>query len=414
MPIARTARVGVLAAIVAFATSGCSWTGLNGMALPFTKGGGDDRIEITVKLDNAANLVANSEVKYDEVTVGSVRKIELDNWTVTLTVGLDPDQHVPADVTASVAQKSLLGAEYLKLADPKGAAQASESEELASGDVIGLDRTGRYPETEEVLAAGAMLLNGGGLPQVRSIAQELNTALTGRTRSVRAFMKSVADFTGHLDGQRNNITATLGQLDRLARTVSRDKTKIAHALDTLPQGMDVIEQERALLVRALRSVDGFGKVADRVIGSTKADLAANLNNLTPITAQLARNGKVIARNGDLLGYPLLVRESNNLIFGDYINLIADIKVSGGDIARDWLGGTPLDGLFNGILGSPLGAADDAPGSLGGLLGPDGLLGDNGLVGGDDGILGGDAGLLGPNGPLDGLLGKSSGSKEAAQ
>jgi len=383
----RFTKAVCVAVLVAGLTSGCGWTGLNSVSLPFTKGRGDDDVTITVQLANAANLVPNSEVKYDEVTIGSVRKIELKDWTATLTVGIESDTQVPADVTAKVAQKSLLGAEYLALADPETAAAASAVAQgpfLQTGDVIGLDHTGRYPETEEVLSAASMLLNGGGLAQVRTITHELNAALTGRTQDVKSFMRTVSAFTGRLDRQRDNIAATLLQLDRLSRAVVRDRGKVDNALTELPQGFRLLESERAQLVTTLRSLDKFGRVAHRVIGSTKVGLQQNLANLRPIMTAVAAHGKELAGSFDALTYPFNTRSSNRIIFGDYMNLISTIEVSAGNLTRDWLGGTPLDGLFTGFLaGTPTGPATDATDPLSGdpLSGPpdlpdlDGLTGD---------------------------------------
>jgi len=359
----RIAKLVGVAALVAGLTSGCGWTGLNSVSLPFTKGRGEDDLTITVQLANAANLVPNSEVKYDEVTIGSVRKIELKDWTATLTVGIENGTLVPADATAKVAQKSLLGAEYLALSDPTPA-QAADGQFLESGDVIGLERTGRYPETEEVLSAASMLLNGGGLAQVRTITHELNTALTGRTRDVTSFMTIVSTFTARLDRQRDNIAATLSQLDRLSRVVVRDRSKVENALAELPQGFRLLESERKQLVRTLRAVADFGRVAHRVIGATKIGLQQNLANLRPITKAVAEHGKELAASADALSYPFNTRAANRVIFGDYINLITTIEVSAGHLTRDWLGGTPLDGLFTGFVsGTPTGPAAQATNPL---------------------------------------------------
>lgn len=384
MNIARFAKAAVASTSLALLVSGCSWTGLNSVSLPFTKGGDDDSVRITVELANAANLVPNSEVKYDEVTIGSVRKIELKDWTATLTVGLEKDARVPADVTAKVAQKSLLGAEYLALEDSVRPAGTAAPGPLESGAVIGLDRTSRYPETEEVLSAASLLLNGAGLPQLRTISHELNAALGGRTDDVKSFMHTVSSFTSRLDGQRDNIAATLTQLDRLSRSVVKDREKVGHALTALPKGFRLIEKERAQLVRTLRAIDGFGKVAHRVVGKTKVAFQENLNNLAHVTKQLAMHGKTLAASADALGYPFNVRAANRAAHGDYLNLITEITVSSANLTRDWLGGTPLDGLFTGFMaGTPTGPAAQATNPLSGdpLSGLLGGLGGN-LLGGD--------------------------------
>lgn len=366
MSAGRVVRAVVLLGLVAFLASGCRWTGLNSLSLPFTKGGGQNDVEITVQLRNATNLVPNSEVRYHDVLVGAVRRIALDHdWVANLTVDLEASANVPADVIAKVAQKSLLGAEYLDLSDPP---RTTAARPMRSGSVVGLDRSGRYPETEEVLAGAATLLNGGGLPQIRTIAHELNAAIGGRTGDIKAFLRTVREFTGELDVQRRNIVRTLEKLDRLSREVVRNRSKIDRALTTLPAGFELLAQERKKLVATLRALDRFGKVTRQVVGGTKADLQANLDNLRPVTRALAQNSQALSESFDTLGFPFGVRTANNITYGDYMNLITEIDVSAGDISKDWLGGTPLDGLFNGAIpGSPVGPAGQAANPLTDLL-----------------------------------------------
>jgi phospholipid/cholesterol/gamma-HCH transport system substrate-binding protein len=415
MKTLATARAALLGILLAVTLSGCSWTGLNGISLPLTKGGDDDSIQITVQLENAANLVSNSEVKYDEVTIGSVRKIELEDWVATLTIGLEGDVQVPADVTAAVAQKSLLGAEYLELKDPPARAAAPATGYLADGDEIGLERTGRYPETEEVLTAASMLLNGGGLPQLQTISHELNAAFGGRSEEIRSFMTTVSRFTARLDRQRDNIAATLQQLGRLSEAVVVDKEKVARLLKALPRGFRTISEERAQLVRTLRAVGDFGKIAHRVVDGTERDFQQNIDNLAHITREFADHGTTLADSFDALTYPFNTRDADNVIYGDYMNLITEIEVSAEHLTNHWLGGTPLDGLFPAIVeGTPTGPAVDAEDPLSveplddllddieGLLGGDrdgsrqnGSRGDQSTSGGD-GLLGNTLGLLGGN------------------
>ena len=44
-----------------------------------------------------------------------------------------------------------------------------------------ISRTGATPEVEEVLGALSLLLNGGGLEQIKTIIHELDQALSGHT-----------------------------------------------------------------------------------------------------------------------------------------------------------------------------------------------------------------------------------------
>lgn len=357
MPQLRKLRMVLVGTVAAMVLSGCSWTGLNSMALPFTKGGGSGDLHLTVLMANAANLVPNSEVKYNDVTVGSVRKIQLVHWTATLSIGIEKGVQIPADVTAKIAQKSLLGAEYLDLSAPTGTTTAASAGFLHSGDVIGLNRTSRYPETEEVLTAAALVLNGGGISQINTITRELNDAFGGRAQDIKSFMTTVSSFTASLDTQRNNIATTLTQLNRLAGDVNNNRAQISQILKLHPRVFQMLDQEHGQLVNTLNTVSNFSTVAHRVISETKVGLQQNLQNLIPVTAALARNGTKLANSVQDLTYPFATNGVVKDLGGDYLNLITTIEVSAPDLLRDWAGSTALDGLFTGVVaGAPTGAA----------------------------------------------------------
>lgn len=356
---AAAIRLGVGLVAAATALSGCQFAGLNSVPLPLTKGGGSGDLRVTVLLENATNLVPNSEVKYDDVTVGSVRKIRFDDWRAKLTIGISADAHVPADVTARVAQKSLLGAEYLDLASPTDAAASKIAPLLQSGAVLGLDRTGRYPETEEVLSAAALLLNNGGLSQVRTITHELNAALDGRTGDVRSLVHQISTLTGSLDQQRGSIVGTLDQLRRLSHSVSARHSDVTRALDAIPQGVDELEHERTDLVHALTALDSLSASAHRMLSKSTDELATNLANLRPVTKQVADHADQLAQSIDMITFPFPIEAINKAFYGDYINFFADLNINAVDLAKYWTGGTALEALVAPLLGLPSSSATGA-------------------------------------------------------
>ncbi|RNL62792.1 MCE family protein [Nocardioides marmoriginsengisoli] len=362
-------------------TTGCSFTGINTVSLPLSKGRGDDAVTVKVQLENSTNLVPNSEVKYGEVTIGSIRKIELENWTATLTIGLEKDSKVPADVTAKVAQKSLLGAEYLELKKPTGTRTAGANDFLEDGDVIDLKRTERYPETEEVLSAASLLLNGGGLPALKTISSEANLALTGRAGDVKSFVRRVDETTRRLDAQRDSITGAMEKLDALSRTINGQSDVLDRALVSFPKGAQMLDEEEQQLLNALR---GLGRLED----ATAVTFAPNdqafgriLDNLVPVTTQVA-NVDHLAAALESVSYPFPSTKMKAITRSDYLNLGGTIVLDAGDIAKNFLGLTSLDGLFTGFVkGLPNGAAGEATNPLTAPV--EGLLGQ-----GLDGALGG--------------------------
>ena len=85
--------------------------------------------------------------------------------------------------------------------------------------MIPLARSGRNPEVEEVLGALSLLLNGGGVAQLKTIASELNKALDGNEGSAKSVLTQVETLTGQLDDNKGEIVRAIESLNGLAISV---------------------------------------------------------------------------------------------------------------------------------------------------------------------------------------------------
>jgi len=348
----------VFAALLVATASGCGWSGLNENPLPFAVGNGDDAVIVTVHLANAVNLVPNSEVKVNDVTVGSVRRIAFDDWHARLTVGLKPDVRLPANVQARVGQKSLLGAEYLELAPPTTEQPRGT---LADGAVIPLSRSGRYPETEELFAALATVLNGGGLSQIETITSELNNAFNGREADVRQLVEHLGTLIGTFDTQRAEIVTATEGVNRLSDTFADDRRTLNRALETLPRAVDVLRDERKDLTQTLDDLAEFGDSTTELLTANRAQLRRNLANLRPILHQLGNAGDALTNFFAGITFPFPLEGLVKSAKGDYLNLFLTVDATTNSITRDLLGGiSPLDAVYSGVTGSA--ASDTATGN----------------------------------------------------
>jgi phospholipid/cholesterol/gamma-HCH transport system substrate-binding protein len=328
--------------VIVTAVSGCS----SRFPLPSRPGVGGTTV--TVRMADVANLVPNSEVKVADVTVGTITAIRFADWTAELTLQLQPEVAVPANAIARIGQKSLLGAEFLELAPPAEPAAGR----LADGDTIPLERTNRYPETEEVLAALSTVLNGGGLSQIKTITTELDAALSGREGDIRALIDNLGTFVGDLDAQKDEIGRAIDGIDRLSQRLAERRDTLATAVQTLPDGLAALEQNRTHLVDGLDAVSRLGTVAEQVITSSRGDLLANLHDLQPALGRLADAGNNLTQSVSILAtfpfpqhtaFPAVVK-------GDYGNLFITVDLDAATLARNFGVGFPA-----GTDGIPLGA-----------------------------------------------------------
>lgn len=344
----RSARhAATMAGVCAVATgiAGCQFTGFGSLPLPFTPGTGSGSYTVTAQMSDVTHLPPNSEVMVGNITVGTVTAIRFDHsgrWHADLTLSLPNRVKLPANATAVIGQKSLLGAEYVALAPP---ANAKPSGVLTDGAVIPMSRTSTYPSTEDVLAALSTVLNGGGLNQLATITRELNDTLGGHTAQVRELLRNVRVLAATLDTQRGTIVAAIANLNNLAATMRKQDATLTAAIDEIPGGLKVLNDDEGKLAQALAAVSNLSTVADKVINSSSANLIANLKNLQPVAAKLADSGKsLIGALNVLPTYPFPIASVQKGEKGDYGNLFLTLDLNVPDLEKLWLSGSPASGL----------------------------------------------------------------------
>ncbi len=334
----RRMRLALVVLAASLSLSACDFD-VYSLPLPGGTDTGDDPITVTAQFRDVLDLVPKSTVKYNEVDVGKVLSVELDGTVAEVTMELRSDTELPDAPLAQIRQTSLLGEKFVSLAAPADGG----SGELGDGDVISLDRTGRNPEVEEVLGALSLVLNGGGVAQLKTITQELNLALEGREDAAKSVLTQVDTLVGTLDDNKADIVDAIARLNDLAVAVRKQQGDINLALDELPSALVSLDRQRDDLVTMLKALDRLGDVGVRVIRATKQDTIDTLTQLQPVLTSLADSGDAFVKAFNVfLTYPFVdevvgrdPQVARNLHMGDYTNLDVQLEVdlSGGVTGR---------------------------------------------------------------------------------
>ncbi|MER7521282.1 MCE family protein [Streptomyces sp. NPDC126499] len=298
-------------------TTGCEFNGLYDVPLPGGAAADGNSYRVTVDFRDVLDLVPQSTVKVNNVTVGTVEKVELVGWHARVRLRVDDAVRLPGNAVAELRQTSMLGEKYVSLSAPTDTAPIGR---LTDGASIPLARSGRNPEIEEVLSALSALLNGGGVAQLKTITTELNKALEGREDRVRSLLTELNTFVGGLDAQKKEIVRALQGIDRLAATLAQEKKTIGQALTTVPPALKVLADQRTKLTAMLTSLSALGTTGTKVINASRADLVANLRALQPILRQLNKAGADLPHALELLTTYPFPRNVTDAVKGDYVNL----------------------------------------------------------------------------------------------
>ncbi|MFV2176020.1 MCE family protein [Actinomadura sp. LOL_016] len=323
-----TRRALALALAAATLASGCGFTGLQDVPLPGGADLGDHPYTVRARFANVLNLVPQSAVKVNDVAVGRVTEVSLPGgeWAAVVTMRVNGDVRLPADARANVRQSSLLGEKFVELTAPPNANGAGR---LADGAVIPISRTGRNPEVEEVFGALSMLLNGGGIAQIRTITTELNRALDGNEPEIRSLLHQAERLVGALDANREGIIDAIDGMNRLSATLRARNEQIDVALTDIEPGLRVLEEQRGALVQMLTSLDELSKVAVSTMNRSKEDLIADLEALEPTLRKLSDAGTDLPNALEvLLTYPF-TDAVLPAIKGDYLNVYLTVTAKPG-------------------------------------------------------------------------------------
>jgi ABC-type transporter Mla subunit MlaD len=143
-----------------------------------------------------------------------------------------------------------------------------------------------------------------------------------------------------LDAQRDNIVASIQQLNRVAHTFAAQNDVVDRALRDIPPAIDVLIKERPNFTAALDRLGNFATTATGVVNDAGDQLVADLTHLEPAIKALADIGPDI--NSALAyatAFPYGPNAIERAVKGDYLNLYAVFDLTYSRLKRSLFLGT---------------------------------------------------------------------------
>ncbi|MBT0565877.1 MCE family protein [Williamsia sp. CHRR-6] len=288
LPRRAAVALGVVSVATAVMVTGCSSGGIYSLPLPGGADTGDNPRSYKIQFNDVLDLVPQSAVKFDGVTVGKVTKVEVapDGWSAQIEVSVKRTIDLSTKSQAKVAQTNLLGEKFISLSDPELRSSAPRQDSATPIPVL---RTGTATDIEQVLGALSMLLNGGGIAQLTPVVKELNIALGGsRSKTVNSLLNQTEKLIKSLNDQKADITKAIDGLATLSTRAQAQTTQINRILDQLPAGVKVLEDQRPQFVTLLQKLDGLGQVGVDILGRAREEIITDLRSLRPTLQALAK------------------------------------------------------------------------------------------------------------------------------
>jgi virulence factor Mce-like protein len=326
-------------------TSCASWHGIANVPMPGGPGTGAGSYTIYVQMPDTLALNDNSRVRVADVFVGTVRAVKLTNWVPTLTLSLNKSVKLPKNATAKIGQTSLLGSQHVELAAPPN----PSPELLKNGDTIPLKHSSGYPTTEQTLASFALILRGGGIPNIEVLQNEVYNIVNGRADEIRAFIGKLDTFTNQLNQQRDDITRAIDSTNRLLAYVGGRADVLDRVLTEFPPLIKHFADKQKLLINAVDAVGRLSREADQYLSVSRGNLHNDLQSLQCPLKELGRAAPDL--NGALkyiFTQPFDIDAVPKSFRGDYFNLSLTLDLTLSAIDNASLTGTGFSGMLRAL------------------------------------------------------------------
>jgi len=336
---------GLALGMAALVLSSCGWKGISNVAIPGGPGTGPNSYTVYVQMPNTLAINGNSKVMVADVYVGSIRAIQLKNWVATLTLGIDKSVKLPKNTTAKIGQTSLLGSQHVELATPPN----PSSQLLKDGDTIPLKHSSAFPTTEQTLASLALILRGGGIPNLEVLQNEVYNIFNGRGDQIRSFLGKLDTFTTQLDEQRHDITHAIDSTNRLLAYVAGRADVLDRVLTDVPPLLKHFADTKDLLINATDAVGRLSQSANQYLSEARGPLHTDLQALQCPLKELGRGSPyLIGALKLILTQPFDIETVPKLFRGDYLNISLTLDLTYSAIDNAFLTGTGLSGSLRAL------------------------------------------------------------------
>ncbi|KRF17279.1 hypothetical protein ASG90_08235 [Nocardioides sp. Soil797] len=266
--------------IALLVTSGCSV--LNAENIPVSTGV-EDPYDVTVYFPDALNLANGAAVKIDGATVGRVEEISTEDFKAKVLLNMDGKTKLPSDTVFRLRPTTALGELFVEVI------RGDKAKLLTSGAVVQADQTRTAPTVEDGLAAASLLINGGSLSQIKTIVSEVNTALDGRTGTVRDFINNTGSLVHTLNQSKADIDEFLTSLARTSKLLNEREGKINRALEMAGPVSKVIRRNSGQVTELLQELQGMSENVDALVSATKGDITATVAEIGPVLDTLSNS-----------------------------------------------------------------------------------------------------------------------------
>ena len=245
------------------------------------------RKHVVAHFPRTVGLYEGSDVRVLGVPIGTVDKVIPEGTTVRVEMSYEATYDIPADAHAVIVSPSIVSDRYVQLTPVY-----TSGPTMPDGYEIPRERTATPVELDRIyesLDQLAVALGPEGANRHGELSKLLKTAarnLDGQGKNVHTTIEDLADATGTVAAGREDLFATVRQLERFTEALAESDRDVRRFNADLEEVAAQLSAERHDLQRALDHLAIALTEVHTFVKDNRAELRANVEDLTALSQTL--------------------------------------------------------------------------------------------------------------------------------
>ncbi|WP_037311428.1 MCE family protein [Amycolatopsis orientalis] len=252
------------------------------LAVSITNTGLGDTRTYSAKFLDATSLNVGDDVRISGVRVGQIEELEIaDHSLARVRFTLDSQRRLPADVTAVIKYRNMVGQRYIALERGKGAAGV-----LEPGAEIPLERTTPALDLTELFNGFKPLFQALSPKDVNQLSGEIVQVLQGEGGTVESLLAHTGSLTTTLAGRDKVIGDVITNLDTVLKTINGKGDALSTLVSTLRELVSGLAGDRAEIGEAVSGLAGLTTATAGLLEQGRKPLKDSIHGLGLLSGQL--------------------------------------------------------------------------------------------------------------------------------
>lgn len=262
------------------------------LAVSISNVGVGQRVGYSARFTDVTSLNVGDDVRIAGVRVGQVDGLEIiDRHIARVRFSVDATRPLPADVTATIRYRNMLGQRYIALerGDPPS------SERLQPGAEIPLERTRPALDLTELFHGFRPLFSALDPEEVNQLSGEIIQVLQGESGTVESLLRHTGSLTETLADRDRVIGEVITNLNSVLETINNEGDALSGLVSTLQELVSGLAEDREAIGESIEGMAALTTATAGLFEHAREPLRDSIAGLRDVSTNLVSGSDDLER-----------------------------------------------------------------------------------------------------------------------